>query len=220
MKYAILNKNYENFNHPKTQLPIRLYRIIAMKDFQIGDENEEITIREGTVGGLVQAKTLNGELVCNLPQDDGSWIFNTAKLFDNAELKNSILKDNAMVFGNAKLSNSIATGRSRCFDNCIIEGSFLTDNVDICDNAIVKNSQAFHASKICGNSEVINTELNGTNRIYSSFVRDSKMFDIAEVTRNSKVIGCHLSKRAVISNREITNETISEDIELNEIIME
>ena len=215
MKYQILNKNYEQINHPITGLPVKLFRIIAMKDFAAtGMNGSEITIKENEIGGLVTAKFENNEWICSgLSQTDSSWIRHSAKLFDNAVLKDSIIQDDARIFGTCRIQNSTCSGKSRVWNTALISNCHLRDNVDVHDSSTVTNSLLFNASKVEGNSNVSDCELRTGSRIFNSKVSWSKLFDQSEVI-GSNVDNCILKGRTVVSNSTLKDEVREETIEL------
>lgn len=133
MKYQLLRNNYENFIHPLTGLPIRLFRIIAMRDFEISIDEISIQIKEGDIGGLIQNEK-------NLSHDDSSWVMNQAKVFDNAILSNSIIRDESWIFGQSVLENTITTGKSFIYgkQKSLIQESVIMDQLSIQQSKILR----------------------------------------------------------------------------------
>jgi hypothetical protein len=86
-KYQILKNQYIQIKHPRTQRPTRLYRIYALRDIE-------------TIVGTVKAESIGGyiESEANLPQTDSSWVFNTAMVFDDAVLVDSVAQKDAKIF--------------------------------------------------------------------------------------------------------------------------
>ena len=214
MKYQILNNDSIQIKHPITGLPVKLFRIISLKDFMCrsgamlnGDIGGVYGISNGMIGGYIQSEK-------NLPQDDDSWIGENARVFDNATLKNSVVIGDSRIFGNSIVEDSFIFDRVRIFGQAQLKSCTICDNVDVYDakieSSIIKNS-----SVVCGKSEVIDCRLSGGSRICDSFVKNSKLTDQSEIRKNSKVEGCHFSGRTVIINGTVLNETRSETIQLN-----
>lgn len=204
LKYQILNRNYEQFKHPRTGLPVRLFRIIALKDF----ESPGGFVKAGETGGFVQSEA-------NLSQTDSTWIAQTAKVFDNVCPVDSYITNDARIFDSPTIENSIISGKARVFGECIVKGSLITDNGDVLDKAKVSDSKVKNASVVCGNGVSINSELNHGSRISGNAkVIDSKMFDASEAKSQAIVENCHLGGRAVVSGT-LKNESRTEQIELN-----
>jgi len=205
MKYQLLKGNSENFKHPKTGLPVKLFRIIALKDF----ESKEGLIRENEVGGFIQSEK-------NLNQEDSSWVAQMAKVFDSVELVDSYISGDAKVFGASKISNSTINGTVRIYENAQVSDSFITDNVDIYGTAKISKSKMTNVTIACGKAELINSEMRDGTRISGNAkVKDSKLFEVAEVKGDGIIENCHLSGRTVWSKGTLRNESRNETIELS-----
>ncbi|MCK9441979.1 MAG: hypothetical protein M0Q13_11230 [Methanothrix sp.] len=129
-KYVLIFSDRCKLNYHRE---IILYRIKSIKDF--GD------IKANTLGGFVQSYN-------NLSHKGDCWIYNNAKVYDNAlvsgnakVLNLSQLYDNAIVKNNA-----IISGKSQVCGN-----SEILDNVSICDE-----SKVYGDSKLCGSIKLIN----------------------------------------------------------------
>lgn len=217
MKYQILNNDSIQINHPISGLPVKLFRIISLKDFMCrsgaslnGDIGGAYGIVNGMIGGYIQSEK-------NLPQDDDSWVGESARVFDNAILKNSIIIGDSKVFGNSNIEDSFIFDRVRVFGQTQLKSCTLCGNVDVYDSAKLENSIIKNASVVCGKSTIIDSKLSGGSRVCDSFVKNSTLTDQSEVRKNSKVEGCQFSGRTVISNGTVLNETRSETIQLNVI---
>lgn len=208
MKYQLLTNDSIQFQHPKKKLPIKLYRIYCLKDFDVNIKGFKATVKSGTVGGYVQAET-------NLPQNDSSWVFHTAKVFDNVRLSDSVVRDEAWVFESSELSGSVVCKKSHIWGECSLKDSWVDDNVDVHGACVLTNSEIRNSSVVCGRSIVKNSKLFNGSRIYNSQVKDTKMFDVSEIKEGSVVENCILKGRTVISNKIVKNESRQEDIALN-----
>lgn len=207
MKYQILTNDYIQFKHPISGLPIKLFRIISLKNFI----SQVIEIKHGEIGGFIQSEK-------NLSQDDTSWIMNSAKVFDAAVLVDSRIRDDVRIFGNAYVEDSVASNRVRIFGNCTINTSDIKDNVDIYDKCHIQKSSLRNNSVICGKSIVTECQLFGGSRISgTSSVIKTKLYDQSEIKGNSVVENCILKGRTVLSNVKLLNEVREEQIELNVI---
>lgn len=81
----------------------RLYQIKALKDFG--------KVKKGDLGGYIASED-------NLSQTGNCWVFQNAKVLENAEIRGNIsMYDNSMVSG-----NSICDGNIYLCDNCRITG--------------------------------------------------------------------------------------------------
>lgn len=129
-----------------------LHRIQALKDFDL--------VAKGDLGGFVESEE-------NLSHEGNCWIYDNAKVYDNAlitkdaqiydraEIFNSAsitglvnVGGSAKIFGNAYLANNvIVKGKAKIYDNAYISGFAIIDN-DACifenatifDDVIIKNS--------------------------------------------------------------------------------
>jgi len=204
VKYQILKNDTITIKHPKKGLPLKLYRIIALKKFSVQGH----TIREQEIGGYIQNEK-------NLSQYDDSWVSQFGKVYDNVVLTDSFVGHDAQVFENAQITNSKITGKVRVWGTSKITESELRNNVDVFDDAELTKCIMDNWTVACKGARVLTTEMYGGSRISNSTVERSVLNDQAEIKSNSQVIGCHLSGRTVISNKKIENQTLSEQIELN-----
>lgn len=124
----------------------KLYRIEALKDFS--------NVKKGDKGGFIANEG-------NLSQIDDCWIYDDAKVFDNAIVfDDARVLDNAMVFGNAEVyENAQVYGDARIFGNAKVN----------------ENAEVYGNTKVCGNV-----------MIYG----DAKVFGEAIVKGNAKVLSC------------------------------
>lgn len=211
VKYQILKNDYIQINVLKgrTQVPVNLFRIIALRDIQTING----LISKGTIGGFIQSES-------NLSQVDNSWINQNARVYENARLNNSFVTGYSCVFGDSILTDSVVSGRVRIWDKAIVKSSKIEDNVDINTNCELENVYAKNWSVITNNAKVYNCALSIGSRISDSFVTNTELTDQSEIKSKSTVNNCKLSGRAVISNKTIENQTLNEQIQLNEIIFE
>ncbi len=207
MKYQLLINDSIQFTHPKKKLPIKLYRIFALEDFEINIKGFKTIVLAGSIGGFIQSEK-------SLPQNDSSWVFHTAKVFDNCKLSNSIVRDEAWVFENSELSGSVVCKKSHIWGECSLKDTWVDDNVDVHGSCALTNTEVRNSSVVCGRSIVKNSKLFNGSRIYNSQVSDTKMFDVSEIKEGSVVENCILKGRTVISNKIVKNESRQEDIEL------
>lgn len=210
-KYMILKNDHKDIKHPnKTGLNIvRLYRIIALRDFEIPYVG---IIREGTLGGYVQSEE-------NLSQDGSSWIMNTAKVFDSANVSgNAIVKDDALVFEEAEVKDhSVVQNYARVYGSADIRGrSILSDRVDVRDNARLNDVVMNNSTLVFESAKVENTKLRDGAMIRgTSKVMDSSLMDVSEIDGNSIIENCTLKGRSILRDQTSKNETFNVEIELN-----
>lgn len=202
-KYEILKTDYLTWKHPRKGLPVKLYRIVALKTFScLG-----MTIKEGEIGGYIQNEK-------NLSQEDNSWVAQTAKVFDNVTLLNSYVTNDAQVFENSTLENVKVTDKVRIFGTNKIVNAEIYNNVDV-ENAEIHNSILRNWSVACNKAVLNGVEMSGGSRISDSNVTNSQLTEQAEVKSKSQILNCNFGGRTVISNKKLENQTLSETIELN-----
>ena len=118
-----------------------LHRIKALKDF--GD------VKKGDVGGYVENER-------NLSHEGDCWIYNNAKVYDNAEiLGNAKVYDNVYIYNNAKIYDN-----ARIYDNAeIFQYAEVFDNAVIQEDALIygasvieENALIYGVGVICGNA--------------------------------------------------------------------
>lgn len=206
MKYDILKNDYLQYKHPATGTPLKLFRIISLKEFRTKNGYD---VKKGEVGGYVEGEQ-------NLSQNDFSWIFNTAMVFDDALLIDSTVHDQAKVFGNCILTDCEVRRKVRVWGSCTLTGCYLTDNVDVSGECEVNDTKAFNASVITGKSKVTKCHLSTGSRIGgNSQVKNTTLQDVSEITGHSIIENCHFSGRTFVKNTNVFNETRQENVELN-----
>ena len=146
-----------------------LYRIKALKDFN--------DVKKGDIGGYIQSEN-------NLSQLDDCWIYDNAKVYDNAFVMGKAkVCDDARVYDNARVRNN-----AQVCDNAQIYGyAKVCDNAQIYDNAVVVGN-----AKVCDNAEI-----GGKARIEGNAVIQGN----AEVSGNARIWGnVDVSGDAIISS--------------------
>lgn len=205
MKYDILKNDYLQIKHPATGKALKLFRIIALREFRTKNGYD---VRSGEVGGYVEGEQ-------NLSQNDFSWIFNTAMVFDDALLIDSTVHDQAKVFGNCILTDCEIRRKVRVWGSCTLTECYLTDNVDVSGECEVTDTKAFNSSVITGKSKVTKCHLSSGSRIGgNSTVVNSVLKDVSEVTGTSLVEDCDFSGRTFVKNSNLLNETQTNNVEL------
>lgn len=201
----ILRGNGDNFIHPKTKTPVKMYRIVAEQTF----ETKNGWVHEGDVGGFVQSEK-------NLSQTDSSWVFNTAKVFDDAMLVDSVLTGNSQAFNSAILTDTIVRDNARVHGNAMVTRCKIFGNCDVFGDAVeVNDTEMCNSTVICQNSKVRNSKLKNGARIFGhSKVNNSTLEDTAEVGGMAIVDNCNLSGRIFLKSGTHNNQTLTEDIEL------
>lgn len=203
MKFQILKNDYITLKHPTVIYKmVRLYRIIAMRDFG--------NVKDGQVGGYVESES-------NLDGDDKSWIYNEAKVFDTAVITNdSAIRDKAIVCGKSQIKNSTIGGYALVTGNdTVVDGCVIADRATV-KNGLVIETDMFNAAAISlsASGHVRNSKLHGGSYISgNSQVTKSTLRDYCRVY-DSQVTGCELSQGALLRDKKILNETISTNIDL------
>lgn len=139
-----------------------LYRIKALKDFS--------DVKEGDLGGWIESER-------NLSRYNGCWIYDDAKLYDNA-----CVCDDAKIYGNAEIKdNAYIHGKVSIYDDASISGfSEIWGNVSIYGKtSIRRNSRICCSGDIYGQSILSNIviqekDLSATINIHDVTIEDSK----------------------------------------------
>lgn len=209
-KFSITRHDYKDIKNPISRSApiVRLYRIIAIRDFEIPYVG---IIREGTLGGYVESES-------NLSQESSAWIMNTAKAFGNAIVKgNAILKDDAAIYGDAVVDgHSVLQNYARVYGNAKLSGRcIISDRCDVKGNTELTDVIMNNASMIFENAKVNNCKLrDGAMVRGNSVVIDTNLMDISEIDGNSIIENCELKGRSVLRDKECKNETFNEEINL------
>lgn len=176
-----------------------LYRIKALKDFY--------DVRVGDLGGFVEKDS-------NLSQWDNCWIYNNAKVYGNA-----IIRDNAEVCNDAEIyNNALICCYAMICDNAEIYGSAkirdcvkIYGNARISDNAEIYNrAEVYDDAVVCGNAEVY-----GATKVYDKAIvyGNTKVYGCAEVYGAAAVFDyAEVNKEMKISNGCFTKNTIEESV--------
>lgn len=144
-----------------------LYRIRSLYDFMAGNGR---SVKKGDLGGYVQSEN-------NLSQSGKCWIFDDAKAFDNAIIRdNSTISDQAESYNNAIICDSAD----------ILDYSSVHGNAIICNSArIFSHSIVFDSAIIGGNSRICDSIIHDDAIICTS----PGLCDNSEIYGNAKIIG-------------------------------
>lgn len=169
-----------------------LYRIRALKDFGV--------VKKGDLGGYIEKEK-------NLSQTGNSWIFDDAKIMDNAIVKedatlhhNATVYDKVIVSGSASINeNATLHDKATVSDKAILYGNvILVDGAKIYGKArlydyvlasgnaqVYDNARCYGFAKIEDDAQVFNDAI-----IDNAFISGSAcVFDKATVKENSTVSG-------------------------------
>lgn len=169
-----------------------LYRIRALKDFGV--------VKKGDLGGYVEKES-------NLSQTGDAWIYDDAKVMDNAIVKeNATLHHNAEVYDKAIVSglasvneNVTLRDKATVSDNAILYGNvILVDDAKIYDKA-----RLYDYVLVSGNAQVYDnarcygfTKIEDDTQVFNDAIIDNAVisgsacvFDKATVKNNSTVLG-------------------------------
>lgn len=148
----------ESIEMPLMKQCVTLYRIKALRDFS--------DVKAGDLGGFVESED-------NLSHEEDCWIYNNAKVYDNASVYgNAMVYDNAEVYGHASIyGNAEVFGNAEVYDSAEVYG----------DAEVLDNAEIYGCARVLDNAEVY-----GHAKVYNS----AKIFDNAKVSENSKVHGC------------------------------
>lgn len=181
-----MEKKYELLEETIIELDSVLHRIKALKDF--GD------VKKGDLGGWIESEK-------NLSQEGTCWVYDEAKVCDNAVVKmNSKIQGTAMVFDNALVDgNSIVRGKSRIFGNATLNcNAIVIDNVVIRDNAII-NGIVKGDAVVAGNAYIYERiRISGDAVIR----KNSDYFEVSGISENydfsNSIVFCKSSKPGLI----------------------
>lgn len=169
-----------------------LYRIRALKDFGV--------VKKGDLGGYVEKES-------NLSQTGNAWIYDDAKVMDNAIVKddatlhhNAEVYDKAIVSGSASINeNAILRDKATVSDKAILYGNvILVDDAKIYDKArlydyvlvsgnaqVYDNARCYGFAKIEDDTQVFNDAIIDNAVISGS----ACVFDKATVKNNATISG-------------------------------
>lgn len=150
-----------------------LYRIRALKNFR--------NVKKGDLGGYVEKES-------NLSQTGDAWIYDDAKVMDNAIVKNdATLHHNAEIYDNAIVSDSASVN----------ENATLRDKATVSDNAILYgNVILIDKAKIYGKARLYDYVLvSGNVQVYDN----ARCYGFAKIEDDTQVFNDAIIDNAVIS---------------------
>ena len=180
-----------------------LYRIRALKDFWTSPVQ---MVSEGDLGGYIESEN-------NLSQEGYCWIFDEAKVYDNAKVL-----DDAVIYGKAKICDY-----SQVYESAIVSDSAfiwghakiygyakIYGNASVNDDAqIYDNAQVHGEAVICGKAKIRN---------YAQIYDSACVSDEAEVCGSSLVCNvAKIGKNKKIKNGKYIFKSLNVDKTLNEI---
>ena len=206
MSYEILKNQHKSITHPKTNKPTKLYKIIALEDFEVVNKHASFKVTKGQIGGWVESES-------NLEQ--GSWVAHDACVFDIARVsENSIIRDNSLIYQKATVTDSYVSDRCFVHGEAKIVGSNLAGNSTVKDSSMLISSTMKNSSEVSGKSVVTDSSLSGGSRVNNSAVIGSVFEDVSEAVGNASVNNCKFSGRTVVRGGKHVNESRREEIEL------
>ena len=133
-------KRYELTEEKKEFLGRTLYRIRALKDFELLDGT---IIHAGDLGGWIEKED-------NLSQDGSAWFFSNARVYGNAQVSGD-----AWVYGDARVyGDAWVYGDARVYGNAWVSG-----NAWVYGNAWVSgNARVYGNAQVSGNALVYRIE--------------------------------------------------------------
>lgn len=159
-----------------------LYRIRALKDFWTSPVQ---MVSEGDLGGYIESEN-------NLSQEGYCWIFDEAKVYDNAKVlddaviygkakicdnskvyESAMVSDSAFIWGHAKIygnakiyENAVVTGKAQICNHAQIHGfAVVCDKAKICNFAQIYDSACVSGeAEVCGSSLVCNVAKIGKDK--------------------------------------------------------
>ena len=224
-KYELINSDYITIRNPITGRPVKLYRILALRDLSIRfDDTTEYV--PGITSTIIPKYSIGGyiESIENLSTDDESWVGGNAKIFGGAVVTmDSLVTDDAIVYGNVVVEKTYIGGVNRTFSNDTstnsnfrIHNSIFTDKsvVEGIGNSLIMNVVATNSALLKRNIGVLDTVITGGSFIVESTVNNSKLFNVSGIKR-STISNCNLFERFTYVDTTASDETNSSFIELN-----
>ena len=185
-----MTKKYELTNETINYYGKVLHRIKSLINFN--------NVKKGDIGGFIEKED-------NLSHDGYCWIYNDAKVYDDARVCG-----NAEIYGDAEVfDNAIVHGNAKIYDNAGV-----CDNARVFDNAkVYDNADVFNNAMVCGNAKVYddagvlgNARVGGNAVIYGN----ARIFDNARIYNNAEVYGYArvFDSTKVFDNAEICNAKV------------
>lgn len=208
LKYQLLKNDYIDIRHPNNQKKpvVRLYRIISLKSImtRMGE------VKKYTIGGYVESEA-------NLSQDDGSWIFHTGKVFDNAVVRDSsIVKDDAAVFENAVVTDSTIEHYAHVRGSAVIHNSRISDKSDVKGSPTIDGCTLKNSAMIYENATIKDTYVSGGGMIHGhAVVERSFINDVSEVRGDAELFECRLSGRHIVETGKHDGDSLHTEVVLN-----
>ena len=163
------NKKYKLTDEYITINNEKLYRIEALIDFTF--------VRKGDRGGFIESEQ-------NLSQDGNCWVFDNAKIYNNARVcENARIYNNAEVYCNAHIGeNAFIHNDAEIYGNAKVYGNAcITNNANIFGYAEVSDRAC-----VFGNSYIYgNTKVYGQAKIFG----DTRVWGNAKIHGNTKICG-------------------------------
>jgi carbonic anhydrase/acetyltransferase-like protein (isoleucine patch superfamily) len=194
-KYILLRDDTITVNGSK------LYRIRALKQLNVRAYGG--SIKRGDYGGYIESEK-------NLSHDGVCWVYDDAKVYQNAQVKDSAsVEGEAQVYGSAVLSDSArVTAEAHVYGNARIDSHCTVHNrAHVYGNAVVTGM-----GKTQGNTSVLgDAKVYGNAKITSggSVHQNAEVFGNVEVTTDSEVYGSSkLSGDVKVMNRALVWNTV------------
>lgn len=216
MKYKLMKGEHKDISHPTSKIKkiVRLYRIIALKDFDAFNGNDEsgtptyVRIREGDIGGWVENES-------NLPHGDSSWVFDNGYIFGDAVLVNSSIKFEGRVYDNAIVKDSLVRDYAKIFGTTTCEKSLLTGHSTVLGHVRLTGSTLRNSVRVWGHGEIVDSTLsNGATVCDNAKVYGCQLSDTALVKGSAICHNCQYSGHVLIQAGDHRNETLRVDLDL------
>lgn len=183
MKYKITDETTKYLG----RILHRIEALCTFDDVKIGDK-----------GGFIESEN-------NLSQEGTCWVYNNAKVLEQAVVSgdaciydNAVVCGNALVYDNAEVAGrAVVRGNAKVYGNaCISENVIITgeaqvfENADIKEDAIIRgNAKVYGYAEIYGNSHITDYV-----EIYNAIIRDmsyicgkSKVSNYVVVSGNANI---------------------------------
>ena len=187
----------------------KLYRIEALKDFA--------DVKKGDEGGFVESED-------NLSQDGNCWIYDDAKVYENAKICGNALvrrdaeiygnaiifsyasiEDNVKIYGNAKIfGHACIYDYAKIFDDVIVYGNVeVYDNVEIYGNTLVGGYVTLlKDAKISSNSDYIVFKNWWSSGRHFTWTRNNNMWSVGCFYGTGEELITKAYKDSELSGRE------------------
>lgn len=190
MKYKLTEEAIEYFGRT-------LYRIRAVKEIK----NGTAVVLPGELGGFIEKEE-------NLSQDGNSWVFPDSYVYDNARVKENACVNGSRVYGeaiiagNATVINSNVDGNSCVCDSAVVVDSTISGQAYVGQYAGVEDSFVGENVQVFDNAEVIHSSVKGNCIIVrgAKIMQSTDVFCVSQIGDNQDRLTFYRTDKGVSVN--------------------